>query len=134
LTSKRRRRRMPIMKYPIVGCLIMLLVSAFGTRAQNQPFKDQEFKDQPFNQFSPGCCTPYQGGVVTPPRGIDFKMIIIIPPKDLDPGIVMNPCPQLQTSPPKISGPDNVNGVGQFFKLPPFPNMKPSDRSMHFWN
>jgi hypothetical protein len=112
----------------------MLLVSAFGTRAQNQPFKDQEFKDQPFNQFSPGCCTTYQGGVVGPPKGIDFKIIIIVPPKDLDQAMVMNPCPQLQVSPPKVSEPDNPAGVDQFFKLPPFPNSKPGERALHFWN
>lgn len=132
------------MKYRIAGCIILLLVPIFGARAQNQlfkdqpfkdqPFKDQPFKDQPFVEPSPGCCAPYQSRIINPPKGVDFKIIIIVPPKDLDPGIVMNPCPELQTSPEKAPEPDNGNGIGQFFKLPPFPSSKPGARAVHFWN
>jgi hypothetical protein len=35
---------------------------------------------------------PDQLGVITPPKAIDFKIIVIVPPKNLDRGIVRNSC------------------------------------------
>ncbi len=112
------------MKNPIIGCLIMLLVPAVAANAQ----------DQPFNQSTPVCCSNYESTIVNPPRGIDFKIIIIVPPKDFDQAMVLNPCPEMQTSPPKVSVPDYPNGAKQFFKLPPFTVTKSSDRIVHLWN
>jgi hypothetical protein len=119
---------MPAMRYLIIFCLIMLLVSSFEVTARGQVFKEQ-----PFDQSSPGCCS-YSQAIVNPPKGIDFKIIIIIPPKDFDGAMVLNPCPEMQPSPPKVSDPDYRDGVKQFFKLPPFPNPKPSERPAHLWN
>jgi hypothetical protein len=113
------------MKYLIFSCLITLLVSTPVTRAQ----------DKPFNQIDPGCCSNYKSGIVSPPANVDFKLIIIVPPK-IDQAMVVNPCPESSqsSSPPKVSNPDRDKKVEQFFKLPPFPTGKSGQTVLHLWN
>jgi hypothetical protein len=124
LDLKRTREETGCMKHLIFFCLIVLLIPIPGTRAQLQPF----------NQLNPDCCSNYQGGIISPSKVIDFKIIIIVPPRDLDRAMVVNPCPELKISPPKVSEPDAGKQVKQFFKLPPFPIRKPSEPSVHLWN
>jgi hypothetical protein len=111
------------MKYLIFPCLVVLLVPITGTRAQ----------DKPFNQIDP-CCSNYKSGIISPPNNVDFKLIIIVPPK-IDQAMVVNPCQSSQlSSPPKVSQPDKAGKVEQLFKLPPFPIGKSGQPGLHFWN
>jgi hypothetical protein len=113
------------MKYLIFSCLILLLVPTPGTRAQ----------DKPFNQIDPGCCSNYKSGIVSPPANVDFKLIIIVPPK-IDQAMVVNPCQESSqlSSPLKVSQPDRDKKVEQLFKLPPLPIGKSGQPGLHFWN
>jgi hypothetical protein len=113
------------MKYLIFSCLVLLLVPITGTRAQ----------DKPFNQIDPGCCSNFQNGIVSPPANVDFKLIIITPPK-IDQAMVVNPCQESRrlSTPPKVSNPDRDKKVEQFFKLPPFPTGKSGQTVLHLWN
>lgn len=113
------------MKYLIFFCLILLLVPISGTRAQVQTF----------DQIGPDCCSKYKIGIVSPPKDVDFKLIIIVPPK-IDQAMVINPDPGSKEllSPPKVFSPDSDKKVEQFFKLPPFPTPKSGQTVVHFWN
>jgi hypothetical protein len=114
------------MKYLIVWCLIMLLVPIPGARAQVQPF----------NQISPGCGSNDKIGIISPPRHVDFKLIVIIPPKDFDQAMVFNQGQESNgiSSPPKVFNPDSYQKVEEFFKLSPFPTRKSAESVVHFWN
>jgi hypothetical protein len=67
---------------------------------------------------------------------VDFKLIIIVPPKDLDQAMVFNPYaqPNVISTLPKGSKPDSNQKVEQFFKLPPFPVRQSPESVVHFWN
>jgi hypothetical protein len=113
------------MKYLIFFCLIVVLIPISGTTAQVQPL------DQP----GPDCCSKYKVVIVSPPKDIDFKLIIIVPPK-IDQAMVVNPfqASNQLSSPPKASNPESDKKVEQFFKLPPFPTAKSGSSVVHFWN
>ena len=113
------------MKYLIVSCLIMLF-PILGTKAQVQPF----------NQINPGSCSNDKTGIVSPPKGVDFKIIVIIPPKDFDQAMVFNQGHESNgiSSSPKAINPNSYQKVEQFFKLSPFPTRKSAGSVMHFWN
>lgn len=113
------------MKNLIFFCVILLLVPIPGTRAQVQPF-DQHGSD---------CCSKYKIGIVSPPKDVDFKLIIIVPPK-IDQAMVINPRQESKdlSFPPKTFSPDSDKKVEPFFKLPPFPIQNDSRSVVHFWN
>jgi hypothetical protein len=62
---------------------------------------------------------PDQLGVITPPKAVDFKIIVIVPPKNLDRGIVRNWC----SGPKQIGCADQsdvpVTEENPRFKTPP---------------
>jgi hypothetical protein len=66
---------------------------------------------------------------------VDFKLIIITPPK-IDQAMVVNPCPEVSqlSTPLKVSTRDRDKKVEQFFKLPPFPTGRTGQTVVHFWN
>jgi hypothetical protein len=113
------------MKYLIFSGLILMLVPIAGTRAQ----------DKPFNQIDPGCCSNYKLGIISPPKDVEFKLMVIVPPK-IDQAMVVNPYQESSqlSSPPKVSQPDKDKEVEQLFKLPPFPTRKSGQTVLHFWN
>ena len=113
------------MKCLIFFCLILLLVPISATRGQVQPF----------NQSGSDCCSKYKVVIVSPPKDIDFKLIIIVPPK-IDQAMVVNPGQEWKESstPPQFINPDRDKKVEQYFKLPPFPIQRDKGSVVHFWN
>lgn len=69
------------MRYVALSLLI-LMAGSVRVNPQAGPFDKSRGQPSVLNQL----------GIVTPPKDIDFKIIIIVPPKDLDRGMVRNSC------------------------------------------
>jgi hypothetical protein len=69
------------MRYVALSLLIIVACSV-RVNPQAGPF------DKPAGQAN----VPDQCGIVTPPKDIDFKIIVIVPPKNFDRGILLNGC------------------------------------------
>jgi hypothetical protein len=96
------------MKYLTFSFLVLVL--AFSTEAQGKSS----------NNASNKSCEQYKIGIVTPSKDIDFKIIVIVPPKNLDQAMVFNPCPEQNqvASAPQIILPRKE--TNEFFKVLPF--------------
>ena len=108
MTAIRLWKRIGRMRYVALSLLILLACSV-RVNPQAGPF--DKSCDQPN--------VPDQLGIVTPPRDIDFKIIIIVPPKDFDRGMVHNWCSgtkQIGCAPQTDSPQTETN---PFFKVSP---------------
>ncbi len=103
------------MKYPISSLLTLLLVLSAGAGAQDIPFKKA---DQG--------CIDYKIEIITPPKDVDFKIIINVPSGNIDQGIIFSPCRESNECPPapKTINPDRNKAVDQFFRVLPFPTKR----------
>lgn len=110
LTSVELSEENHTMKYLTFSFLILVL--AFNVKVDAQ--------GESSNNASKSC-EQYKIGILTPSKDINFKIIVIVPPKDIDQGMVFNPCPeqsQIASAPQIILRRRETNEF--FFKVPTF--------------
>jgi hypothetical protein len=110
------------MKYLGVSVLTLLFALSVGTSAQDNPFSKGGQHWGNFLQLAPNQapCPDYEIVIVTLSRDVDFKMKLLTPSKNIDPGIVFKPCggsDQLSFAPQTIMPARGTNGLftGSFF-------------------
>jgi hypothetical protein len=98
------------MKYLTFSFLVLVLAFSLEVNAQGESS----------NNVSSKTCEQYKIGIVTPSKDIDFKIIVIVPPKELDQAMVFNPCSEQNqvASAPEIMVPrQETSGI---FRVPRF--------------
>lgn len=110
------------MKYPAFFISALVLALCIEARAQAPESNDKAVGNNP--------CEQYKIGIIPPERDVDFKIRIIVPPKNIDQAMVINPCPaehQVVVTPrrtdvPPFARPSATPSAdpNAFFKAPPF--------------
>lgn len=98
------------MKYLTFSFLVLVLAFGIEVKAQGESSVKTDGNS----------CDKYKIGIMTPSQDIDFKMIIIAPPPNIDVAMVINPCQeqsQVAAAPQIIIPPKETD---EFFKVPPF--------------
>src|ERR1700694_2111830 len=99
-----------------VSLLALLFALSVKTSAQDNPLsKAGQGVIVVIPGENQGSCPDYKIGIITPPKDVDFKMKLLTPSENIDPGIIFKLCGESShlSSAPQISMPQQ--GINPFF-------------------